>query len=134
HTAVRTAPAYSGSAVHVLDASRVVGVVQGLLDPDRAGRLDEDNRAEQQRLREQHEARRSQPLLSLEAARGNAEPLDFGQRADPAFSGVRAITPTLTELRELIDWQFFFLAWDLKGKYPGILSSRSEERRVGKEC
>jgi 5-methyltetrahydrofolate--homocysteine methyltransferase len=123
HTAVRIAPAYSGSAVHVLDASRVVGVVQGLLDADRAGRLDEDNRAEQQRLREQHEARRSQPLLSLEAARANAERLDFGQRADPAFSGVRAITPTLTELRELIDWQFFFLAWDLKGKYPGILSS-----------
>ncbi len=69
---MRIAPGYSGPALHVLDASRVVGVVQNLLDPDRAASLDEANRAEQQRLREQHEARRSQPLLSLEAARANS--------------------------------------------------------------
>ncbi len=71
HTAVRVAPAYSGSTVHVLDASRVVGVVQGMLDPDRATALDEENRVEQQRLREQHESRRSQPLLPLGTARRN---------------------------------------------------------------
>src|SRR5207248_5066666 len=57
HTAVRVAPAYEGSTVHVLDASRVVGVVQSLLDPDRAAGLDQANRADQQRLREQHESR-----------------------------------------------------------------------------
>ncbi len=123
HTAVRIAPAYDGSTLHVLDASRVAGVVRNLLDPARATGLDEANRAEQQRLREQHESRRSQPLLSLEAARANRERLDFGGRADPAFSGVRILTPPLAELRELIDWQFFFLAWELKGKYPGILKN-----------
>ncbi len=123
HTAVRIAPAYDGSTLHVLDASRVVGVVQDLLTPARAADLDEANRIEQQRLREQHEARRRQPLLSLEAARANAERLEHGDRADPAFTGVRLLTPSLGTLRELIDWQFFFLAWELKGKYPAILEN-----------
>jgi 5-methyltetrahydrofolate--homocysteine methyltransferase len=123
HTAVRIAPAYEGSTLHVLDASRVVGVVQDLLTPARAADLDEVNRAEQQRLREQHEARRRQPMLSLEAARANAERLDHADRADPAFTGVRLLTPSLATLRDLIDWQFFFLAWELKGKYPAILEN-----------
>ena len=64
----------------MLDASRVAGVVQHLLDPGRAADLDEGNRAEQQRLREQHESRRSQPLLTLEAARANPERPDFADR------------------------------------------------------
>jgi 5-methyltetrahydrofolate--homocysteine methyltransferase len=123
HTAVRIAPAYDAPALHVLDASRVVGVVSSLLDPAQAASLDETNRAEQQRLREQHESRRSQPLLTLAAARANAERLGFGDRAEPAFRGVRPVSPPLAELRELIDWQFFFLAWELKGKYPAILDN-----------
>ncbi|HXH98567.1 MAG TPA: dihydropteroate synthase, partial [Gaiellaceae bacterium] len=57
HTAVRIAPAYSQPVVHVLDASRVVGVVSDLLDPDRRRRLDAENRADQERLRELHEAK-----------------------------------------------------------------------------
>jgi 5-methyltetrahydrofolate--homocysteine methyltransferase len=123
HTAVRIAPAYDAPALHVLDASRVVGVVRGLLDPARAAGVGEANRAEQQRLREQYETRRSQPLLPLAAARANRERLDYRHRTDPVFSGVRTVTPALAELRELIDWQFFFLAWELKGKYPGILKT-----------
>jgi 5-methyltetrahydrofolate--homocysteine methyltransferase len=123
HTAVRIAPAYGNSTLHVLDASRVVGVVQGLLDPNRATVLDADNRAEQQRLREQHETRRAQPLLSVEASRRNREAPSFEQLPVPAFTGVRRVRPSLTELRELVDWQFFFLAWELKGKYPAILQT-----------
>jgi 5-methyltetrahydrofolate--homocysteine methyltransferase len=123
HTAVRVAPAYEGSTVHVLDASRVVGVVQSLLDPDRAAGLDQANRADQQRLREQHESRHSQPLLGLGAARANREMLDFTARSAPLFTGVRPVTPPLADLRELIDWQFFFLAWELKGKFPAILEN-----------
>jgi len=122
HTAVRIAPAYTGSTLHVLDASRVVGVVQQLLDPGRVATLDTDNREEQQRLREQHENRRAQPLLTLEAARENRENLSF-DLTDPRFSGVQAVSPSLEELREMIDWQFFFLAWELKGKYPAILNN-----------
>jgi 5-methyltetrahydrofolate--homocysteine methyltransferase len=121
HTAVRIAPAYSKSTLHVLDASRVVGVVQHLLDPARITAFDETNRVEQQRLREQHEARRSQPMLSIEAARRNREQVSFDELPVPAFLGVQQVTPTLKELREMIDWTFFFLAWELKGKFPAIL-------------
>jgi 5-methyltetrahydrofolate--homocysteine methyltransferase len=134
HTAVRIAPAYDRSTLHVLDASRVAGVVQHLLDPGRAAGLDEENRAEQQRLREQHESRRSQPLLTLEAARANRERPDFASRPEPAFCGVRLVTPPLTELRELIDWQFFFLAWELKGKFPAILDKLPEARELFEEA
>ncbi|MBL7255331.1 methionine synthase [Paractinoplanes lichenicola] len=121
HTAVRIAPAYDGSTVHVLDASRVVGVVSDLLQPDRAERLDVANRADQERLREQHANRHAQPLLTLEQARANRERIDLGEIPAPTFTGVREVRPTIAELREMVDWQFLFLAWELKGKYPAIL-------------
>jgi 5-methyltetrahydrofolate--homocysteine methyltransferase len=118
---VRIAPAYDGSTVHVLDASRVVGVVSDLLDTHRADELDRNNRLEQARLREQHATRHSQPLLTLAQARANREQVDFTDLPVPAFTGTRTIEPDLTALREMIDWQFLFLAWELKGKYPAIL-------------
>jgi 5-methyltetrahydrofolate--homocysteine methyltransferase len=122
HTAVRIAPAYGNPTLHVLDASRVVGVVQQLLDPARAADFDTANRTEQQRLRVQHENRRAQPMLSVEAARRNREQVAFDELPAPAFVGIRPVTPPLKELREMIDWTFFFLAWELKGKYPAILA------------
>jgi 5-methyltetrahydrofolate--homocysteine methyltransferase len=121
HTAVRIAPAYDGSTVHVLDASRVVGVVSDLLDPERAARLDAANREEQDRLREQHENRQRRPMLTLEQARANPERVSFEDLPTPAFTGVRVVRPDLATLREMIDWTFFFLAWELKGKFPAIL-------------
>jgi 5-methyltetrahydrofolate--homocysteine methyltransferase len=121
HTAVRIAPAYDRTTVHVLDASRVVGVVSDLLDTDRAEELDVANRADQQRLREQHANRRQRPLMPLAQARANPERVTFEDLPVPAFTGVRQVEPGLKELREMIDWQFFFLAWELKGKYPTIL-------------
>jgi 5-methyltetrahydrofolate--homocysteine methyltransferase len=121
HTAVRIAPAFTGSTVHVLDASRVVGVVSDLLDPRRSAELDTANRAEQAALREQHENRHARPLLSLEQARANAERVSFADLPVPAFTGLRTLTPGLDELIPMIDWTFFFLAWELKGKYPAIL-------------
>ncbi|GAA3756510.1 methionine synthase [Salinactinospora qingdaonensis] len=121
HTAVRIAPAYNGPTVHVLDASRVVGVVSNLLDSERVGEMVESNEAEQERLREQHADRKQRPLLSLEAARANREEVTFDEVPVPEFTGTRVIRPDLTALREMIDWQFFFLAWEMKGKYPKIL-------------
>ncbi|MEZ0074203.1 5-methyltetrahydrofolate--homocysteine methyltransferase [Planotetraspora sp. GP83] len=121
HTAVRIAPVYDGTSVHVLDASRVVGVVADLLDADRAEELAVSNRAEQERLREQHATRERRPLLSLAQARDNREQVPFDDLAVPAFTGVRLVQPDLDALRAMIDWQFFFLAWELKGKYPAIL-------------
>jgi 5-methyltetrahydrofolate--homocysteine methyltransferase len=122
HTAVRIAPAYDAATVHVLDASRVVGVVSDLLSDDRAELLAATNRAEQDHLREQHANSRHRPLLSLGQARANHDRITFDDLPVPAFVGVRTVQPDLSTLRGMIDWQFFFLAWELKGKYPAILS------------
>ena len=121
HTAVRIAPAYGRETVHVLDASRVVGVVSDLLDPVRRGALDVENRGDQERLRELHAEKERRPLLPIDAARANREPLDYDDLAVPAFTGTRSVEPELSELRGFIDWQFFFHAWELKGKFPAIL-------------
>jgi len=121
HTAVRIAPAYENPTVYVLDASRVVGVVSDLLDETRAEALAKRNSEEQAVLREQHENKRRQPLLTVDEARANREVVPFDDLPTPEFTGVRVVEPTLVELREMIDWQFLFLAWELKGKYPAIL-------------
>ena len=121
HTAVRIAPAYDRPAIHVLDASRVVGVVSELLDPDRAGQLAERNSAEQERLRAEHAGKQQRPLLPLADARANRELVSFDDLPTPVFTGTRLTEPPLAELRDLIDWQFFFLAWELRGKFPAIL-------------
>jgi 5-methyltetrahydrofolate--homocysteine methyltransferase len=121
HTAVRIAPVYDGTTVHVADASRVVGVVSGLLGKDRAEALIARNHAEQERLRQQHEERRRVSLLTLSQARQNREKVAFDDLPVPAFTGVRVFEPDLDVLRRMIDWRFFFLAWEVKGKYPKIL-------------
>ncbi|HXW88271.1 MAG TPA: vitamin B12 dependent-methionine synthase activation domain-containing protein, partial [Streptosporangiaceae bacterium] len=122
HTAVRIAPAYDRPTVHVLDASRVVGVVSDLFDPVRCTELDRANRADQERLRTEHAGKQRRPILPIWQAQANRERVDFDDLAVPAFTGTRLVEPDLSRLRELIDWQFFFLAWELKGKYPEILA------------
>jgi 5-methyltetrahydrofolate--homocysteine methyltransferase len=123
HTAVKIAPAYEQPVVHVVDASRVVGVVSQLLDRDRKAELDGQNRLDQQRLRELHAERERTPLLPYRKALANRTPIEW--RADdvpPApFTGVQVVEPPLAELREVIDWTFFFTAWELKGRYPQIM-------------
>jgi len=121
HTAVRIAPAYSQPVVHVLDASRVVRVVSDLLDPVRRERLDGENRADQERLRDLHAEKERKPLLPLIAARDNRHRVAFDDLPVPEFTGRRLVEPELATLREYIDWQFFFHAWELKGKFPQIL-------------
>jgi 5-methyltetrahydrofolate--homocysteine methyltransferase len=121
HTAVKIAPEYEQPVVHVHDASRVVGVVADLLDPVRRARLADDNRELQERLREQHAEKERKPLLSIEDARANRERLAFDELAVPAFTGTRVVEPDLATLREYVDWQFFFHAWELKGRFPAIL-------------
>ncbi|MFG1818197.1 methionine synthase [Kribbella sp. NPDC049174] len=121
HTAVRIAPAYDHTTVHVLDASRVVGVVSDLLDEERSEELARSNSIEQERLREQHANKQRAPLLKIEEARANREPVAYDELPVPAFTGLRQVSPSIEVLREMIDWQFLFLAWELKGKYPAIL-------------
>jgi len=123
HTAVRIAPSYSQPVVHVIDASRVVGVVSSLLDPDRRATLDDENRALQHRLREQHAERERTPLLPYRIAVERRTPVTWrgDDIAHPSFTGLRLAEPTLSELRGFIDWTFFFTAWELKGSFPQIL-------------
>src|SRR5712691_5968509 len=122
HTAVRIAPAYSGATVHVLDASRVIGVVSDLFDDERRLTFDRDNRVLQEKLRAQHTTSK-RPLLTLGEARAKRARLDFSDLATPPFTGARVVEPKLSVLREYIDWTFFFHAWELKGKFPAILES-----------
>jgi 5-methyltetrahydrofolate--homocysteine methyltransferase len=129
HTAVRIAPAYSQPTLHVLDASRVVGTVSSLLDPARSGELDRENRELQDRLREQHAERSRKPLLSIEAARANCHRVSFEDLPSPPFEGARLVEPDLVTVCNFIDWQFFFHAWELKGKFPAILE-RPEAREL----
>ena len=123
HTAVRIAPEYTSPVVHVIDASRVVGVVSDLLDAERRDRLDRENRNEQDRLRALHAEREARPLLPFRLATENRTPITWRPEdlATPPFTGRKLIEPTIGTLRAYVDWTFFFTAWELKGRYPAIL-------------
>jgi 5-methyltetrahydrofolate--homocysteine methyltransferase len=125
HTAVKIAPQFAESTVHVLDASRAVGVVASLLDAGQKGDFDRKNRAEQAELRELHGHKREKPLLPIATAYARRfQPAATWRLEDiavPSFTGARAVKVPLHDLVPFIDWTFFFTAWELKGRFPGIL-------------
>jgi 5-methyltetrahydrofolate--homocysteine methyltransferase len=126
HTAVKIAPQYSRSVVHVSDASRAVNVVSALLDPERRKVFDAENRDRQERLRFVYSDRKERPLLPLADARRNRlrPSIREEDRVTPAFLGRRDVSDVRVEdLIPYIDWTFFFAAWELKGKFPAILDS-----------
>ncbi len=123
HTAVRIAPAFHGSTVHVQDASRAVGVVANLLDTGGRAEFDRKNRETQERLRALHADRRERPLLRIADARARRAAIAWRapDLARPAFWGRRVLEALpLEALRPYIDWTFFFSAWELKGRIPKI--------------
>ncbi len=124
HTAVKIAPEYPGPVVHVLDASRAVGVVSGYLDPDQKEVLAQKNRENQQLLREVHLEKQGHEVRPYRRAVEERLRLRFDTEtvAAPDFFGTREVAPDIATLRAYIDWTFFFSAWDLRGKYPRILS------------
>jgi 5-methyltetrahydrofolate--homocysteine methyltransferase len=123
HTAVKIAPAYGESVVHVHDASRAVNVVSDLLDGERRKVFDAENREEQERLVSLYGGGTKRELLTFAEAVANGPKLSFGpdEVARPSFLGRREIEPGLETLVDFIDWTFFFTTWELKGKYPKIL-------------
>jgi 5-methyltetrahydrofolate--homocysteine methyltransferase len=123
HTAVKIAPEYKESTVHVLDASRVVDVVASLLSDDRRAAFAETNRGLQETLRFQHSQRKERPLLTYDDALANRLRIDWAAETLPAppFIGRRIVNMPLEDLVPYIDWTFFFAAWELKGRYPAIL-------------
>ena len=122
HTAVKVAPAYSKTTVHVLDASRAVDVVSTLLNPDKTATFDRENKIRQADVREQYAARVRRPLLPYAAARANAPKLDWTDVPKPSFTGRRFLDDEpLADIARYIDWTMFFSTWELKGSFPAIL-------------
>ncbi|WP_240913768.1 methionine synthase [Sphingomonas sp. HDW15A] len=124
HTALRIAPAYSGPVLHVLDASRAVGVASALVSdgPQRADLID-GTAADYQALRESRAGRGAQDLAPLAEARANALPYDPEGKAPPPLKpGLHSFGEwPLRDLKAHIDWTPFFRAWELAGTYPAIL-------------
>ncbi len=122
HTAVRIAPAYDGPVVHVLDASRSVGVVEKLLNDDSRDTFLQANVREQVKLVASYQDRK-QKLVPYADALSERFATDWNavDVAKPAFTGTRTLTDfPLAEIRPYIDWSPFFMTWELKGKYPKI--------------
>jgi len=124
HTALRIAPAYSGPVLHVLDASRAVGVASALVSdgPQRAELID-GTAADYQKLRESRAGRGEKDLTPIAEARANGLPYDPGGKApQPLKPGLHRFGEwPLRDLKAHIDWTPFFRAWELAGTYPAIL-------------
>ncbi len=132
HTAVKVTPRYKGPVLWVKDASRSVPVAAALLSEERRGKLLAETEADYESLRKRHAAKNERPLVSIEDARANRTPIDWSSYEPPApamvtddeGSNIRVFEDyDLAELREYIDWQPFFNAWEMKGKFPDILNS-----------
>ncbi len=127
HTAVKIAPRRTGPVVWVKDASRSVPVAAALLDDRQRPALLEETAKDYAALRERHAQKNERPMLTLEKARANRTPIDWDGYTPPApaiGTGVwEFLDYDLAELREYIDWQPFFNAWEMKGRFPDILNN-----------
>ncbi|HET6937213.1 MAG TPA: vitamin B12 dependent-methionine synthase activation domain-containing protein, partial [Nocardioides sp.] len=126
HTAVKVDPKYDGPVVWVKDASRSVPTAAALLHEERRVKLLSDVREDYDALRARHAAKHERPQLTLAAARANATPVDWSgyEPPQPKQPGVHVLDDyDIAELRDYIDWQPFFNAWEMKGKFPDILNS-----------
>ncbi len=126
HTAVRIAPEFDNGVVHVLDASRSVTVAGSLLNKEiKAGFL-ADIKKEYDKLKKDFGNKRSaKTLLSFKEAQQNKTPIDWDNftPVKPSFTGTKVFKDyDLNEISKYIDWQPFFIAWELHGKYPQILT------------
>ncbi|MCP9443472.1 MAG: methionine synthase [Nitrospira sp.] len=133
HTAIKIAPSYRHTTVHVLDASRAVGVVGSLISPTQKPAFVQQVREDYERMRQAHQDRGAKPLLTLAQARANRLACDWAglDIPKPSFLGIRVIeNQTLDELVPYIDWSPFFHTWELKGRYPAIF----EDRTIGKKA
>jgi 5-methyltetrahydrofolate--homocysteine methyltransferase len=123
HTALRIDPAYEGPVVHVLDASRAVGVASQLLSDTQATGFITSTADEYEKVRVAREGKGQSELLSIADARANGFSADFAQKPGaPVKPGLHVFEDwSLDELVEVFDWTPFFRAWELAGTYPAIL-------------
>ncbi len=149
HTAVKIAPCYDQATVHVLDASRSVGVVEKLINPKAKKKFEAENSELQRQLAASYAQRQSVELVPYAEAKANRFATDWStiDLPAPAFTGVRVLSSgesavgkpqseipitafSLAALVPYIDWTPFFQTWELKGKYPRIF----EDPTVGAEA
>ena len=124
HTALRIEPVYSGPVIHVLDASRAVGVAGTLVSDTMAEKFVAETRAEYSHIRDARAGKTAKPLATLDEARANGFEIDESLKpAPPRQPGVHVFDDwDLADLRDYIDWTPFFRAWELHGTYPSILT------------
>ncbi len=134
HTAVKIAPEYANGVVHVQDASRSVTVTGNLLNKALNKNFLRDVKEEYEKLNEAFRNKRPiKQYLPLAETRQNKVPIDWNafQPVKPAFLGTKTFNGyDLAEIAQYIDWQPFFISWELHGKFPQIL----EDEVVGKEA
>ena len=134
HTAVQIEPTYGGATIHVKDASRSVGVVSNLLNPEKQRQFADETRTEYAAIRERRAKNRKQAnLLPLSVARERKFTPDWRnyQPPMPRTTGITVFEDyPLEQLINYIDWSPFFTTWGLRGKYPNIL----ENPEVGEEA
>ncbi len=123
HTALRIDQAYTGPVVHVLDASRAVGVASQLLSDTQADPFIKATAAEYQHVRDARAGKGPSKLLSLDDARLNAYEPDFSEKAPPPEQPGRHVFDSwdLDDLVDCFDWTPFFRSWELAGNWPAIL-------------
>ncbi|MEA3004546.1 MAG: 5-methyltetrahydrofolate--homocysteine methyltransferase [Sphingomonadales bacterium] len=123
HTALRIDPAYEGPVIHVLDASRAVGVASSLVSDTQREPLIAKTAADYETLRQTRSRSGQNELATLEEARANALPFDpAGMAPPPKRPGLHQFGEwPIRDLRASIDWTPFFRAWELAGNYPAIL-------------
>jgi 5-methyltetrahydrofolate--homocysteine methyltransferase len=134
HTAVKIAPQYNNGVVHVLDASRSVTVAGSLLNKEQKEVFLSEVKTEYIKLKEDFDNKKTvKQLLPFAEAQKNGAKIDWeaNKPVEPAFTGTKQFDNyDLAEIRNYIDWQPFFIAWELHGKFPAILS----DTVVGKEA
>ncbi|RXZ64352.1 methionine synthase [Pelagerythrobacter rhizovicinus] len=123
HTALKIDPAYEGPVIHVLDASRAVGVASRLLSDTQCEAFVSDTAADYAHVRDVRAGKTASVLLSLEDARANAPQIDYSDKpAPPLQPGIHTFADwPLQDLVEYFDWTPFFRAWELAGTYPSVL-------------
>ena len=132
HTALRISPAYDGPVVHVLDASRAVGVASTLVSDTQRDAFVLKTSDEYAAVRKAREGNKQNDLLPIAEARANGLKADMALKApDPVQPGVHRFDAwDIADLRDYIDWTPFFRAWELAGNYPAIL----EDKIVGESA
>ena len=130
HTAVKIEPNYSGTTVHVLDASRSVPVVSNLINPDKKikDKFLSEVKDEYKKIRQNHlKKKTTKKYLTIEDARKNRLKINW-EKSDikkPEVLGITLLKDyPLSDLKKFIDWTPFFLTWEIKGKYPAIFSNQ----------